>query len=97
MINHTITVLIELTQNLPVGTNLALLHFLWMLVSGALLPQRGALFPALQATGLSPEAVRRAWPLSAVGLGRSACSCSVGKPTCSASPAGKYIGIKATV
>lgn len=61
MINHTITALIELTRNLPVGTNLALLHFLWMLVTGALLPQRGALFPALQATGLSPEAVRRAW------------------------------------
>ena len=53
--------LIALTGNLPVGTNLALLQFLWMLVSGALLPQRGALFPALQATGLSAEATRRAW------------------------------------
>ena len=54
-------VLIALTGDLPVGTNLALLHFYWMLVSGALLPQRGALFPALQATGLSAEATRRAW------------------------------------
>ena len=53
--------LVALTQGLPVGTNLALLHFLWMLVSGALLPQRGALFPALQATGLSGQATRRAW------------------------------------
>lgn len=53
--------LIALTGDLPVGTNLALLHFIWMLVSGALLPQRGALFPALQATGLSTEATRRAW------------------------------------
>jgi hypothetical protein len=53
--------LIALTGDLPVGTNLALLHFLWMLVSGALLPQRGALFPGLQATGLSAEATRRAW------------------------------------
>lgn len=53
--------LIELTQDLPIGTNLALLHFLWMLVSGALLPQRGALFPALKAIGLSDEASRRAW------------------------------------
>jgi hypothetical protein len=54
-------VLVALTKDLPVGTNLALLHFFWMLVSGALLPQRGAIFPALQAIGLSEEATRRAW------------------------------------
>jgi hypothetical protein len=54
-------ILVALTKGLPVGTNLALLQFLWMLVSGALLPQRGALFPALQATGLSEQATRRAW------------------------------------
>lgn len=59
--NHTINVLCQLTQALPVGTNLALLHFLWMLVSGALLPSRGALFPALKSTGLSDAATRRAW------------------------------------
>lgn len=53
--------LVALTKDLPVGTNLALLQFFWMLVSGALLPQRGALFPALQATGLSEAATRRAW------------------------------------
>jgi hypothetical protein len=61
MINHTINVLCQLTQALPVGTNLALLHFLWMLVSGALLPSRGALFPALKSSGLSDAATRRAW------------------------------------
>ena len=54
-------VLVALTKDLPVGTNLALLQFLWMLVSGALLPQRGAIFPALQAIGLSEQATRRAW------------------------------------
>ncbi len=54
-------VLVALTKDLPVGTNLALLQFLWMLVSGALLPQRGAIFPALQSTGLSEQATRRAW------------------------------------
>jgi len=32
-----------------------------MLVSGHLLQSRGALFPALKATGLTEEAVRRAW------------------------------------
>ena len=54
-------ILVALTKDLPVGTNLALLQFLWMLVSGALLPQRGAIFPALQATGLTEPETRRAW------------------------------------
>lgn len=53
--------LIALTKDLPIGTNLALLHFLWMLVSGALLPQRDALFPALQAIGLTEQATHRSW------------------------------------
>lgn len=61
MINDTISVLSQLTKDLPIGTNLALLHFLWMLVSGALLPNRGAIFPALKAIGLSDGATRRAW------------------------------------
>jgi hypothetical protein len=61
MANHTITVLSTLLQSLPIGTNLALLHFMWMLVSGALLPNRGAVFPALKSTGLSDAATRRAW------------------------------------
>src|SRR4030065_686358 len=61
MSNHTIAVLSILLENLPIGTNLALLHFMWMLVSGALLPNRGAMFPALKATGLSDKATRRAW------------------------------------
>lgn len=49
------------TQSLPIGTNLALLQFLWMLLSGQLLHSRGALFPALQAIGLPADAVRRVW------------------------------------
>jgi hypothetical protein len=56
-----IAALVAITQGLPIGTNLALLHVLWALVSGQLLKSRGALFPALQAIGLSPPAVRRAW------------------------------------
>lgn len=64
--------LIALTRDLPVGTNLALLHFFWMLVSGALLPQRGALFPALQSTGLSAEATRRAWAAFRQGVWQTA-------------------------
>ena len=48
-------------MNLPIGTNLGLIHFMWMLVNGALLSNRGALFPALKASGLADAAVRRAW------------------------------------
>jgi hypothetical protein len=53
--------LCAVTQSLPVGTNLALLQFLWMLLSGQLLPSRGALFPGLKAIGLSTAAIRRGW------------------------------------
>jgi len=53
--------LCTITEKLPIGTNLDLLHFLWMQVSGSLLPSRGALFPALQAIGLSPAQIRRSW------------------------------------
>ncbi len=60
-ISRTMEALCAVTVNLPVGTNLGLLHFLWMQVSGRLLPHRGALFPALQAIGLLPPATRRAW------------------------------------
>lgn len=59
--HHTITILNELLEGLPIGTNLALLHVFWALLSGQLLPSRGALFPALKASGLEDEAVRRAW------------------------------------
>lgn len=61
MTNDTIAVLSILTQGLPVGTNLALLHFMYMLISGSLLPNRGAIFPALKSIGLSDAATRRAW------------------------------------
>ena len=61
MSNHIISVLSALLQNLPIGTNFALLQFMWMLISGALLSNRGALFPSLKSTGLSDEATRRAW------------------------------------
>ena len=58
---RTMEVLCAVTVNLPIGTNLGLLHFLWMQVSGMLLPSRGALFPALQAIGLCAGATRRSW------------------------------------
>ncbi|MFH1632829.1 MAG: hypothetical protein ABIG63_02310 [Chloroflexota bacterium] len=59
--NHTITVLEELLEGLPIGTNLAMMHVFWALLSGQLLPSRGALFPALKAIGLEDDGVRRGW------------------------------------
>jgi len=53
--------LTAVVEKLPIGTNLALYQFLWMLISGALHNSRGALFPALKSIGLSDEETRRAW------------------------------------
>jgi len=43
-----------------------------MLVSGALLPERGAIFPALKSTGLSDQAARRAWAAFRGGMWQTA-------------------------
>ena len=59
--------LAQLVEDLPVGTNLGLLHVLWSLVSGNLLQSRGALFPALQRMGLDEAESRRAWAAFAKG------------------------------
>jgi hypothetical protein len=65
---YRITALLStLLRRLPVGTNLAMFHLLWMLLSGRLLESRGAVIPALAATGLSDDAVRRAWAALAYG------------------------------
>ena len=65
------TLLCTLVAPLPVGTNLGLLHLLWMLVSGHLLAARGAVIPGLSACGLADRAVRRAW--ATLGQGDWAC------------------------
>ena len=65
------TLLCALVVSVPVGTNLGLLHLLWMLVRGRLLGARGAVIPGLSACGLSERAVRRAW--AALGQGDWAC------------------------
>lgn len=70
--NHTIAVLNELLVGLPIGTNLAMMHVFWALLSGQLLPSRGALFPALKAIGLEDEAVRRAWTAISKGVWQTA-------------------------
>lgn len=64
---RTMSLLCSLVVALPVGTNLGLLHLLWMMLSGQLLKSRGAVIPGLDAIGLAPRAVRRAW--GALGRG----------------------------
>ncbi len=61
MLNHIIAILATVCESLPIGTNLAMVHFLWMLISGALLPNRGAIIPTLKSIGLSDEETRRSW------------------------------------
>ena len=56
---ETIQVLEEIVKDIPIGTNLALLHLLWAMVSGAFLQSRGALFGALQVAGFSARQIRR--------------------------------------
>jgi hypothetical protein len=60
-------VLCALVAGLPIGTNLGVLHLLWLLASGRLLAARGALFAGLHDCGLPARAVRRAW--AALGRG----------------------------
>jgi hypothetical protein len=64
---RVIGVLCAVVAGTPIGTDLGLVHLLWMLVSGRLLGTRGAVLPGLSATGLSEPAVRRAW--AALGHG----------------------------
>lgn len=58
----------QILGSVPVGTNLGLFHLLWAMLSGKLLPNRGALSGALWDLGLPQEAVRRS--LAALAYGR---------------------------
>ena len=63
---RVLTLVSAMVVDVPIGTNLGLLHLFWMVLCGKLLLTRGAIFPGLSAVGLSEGAVRRAW----VALGR---------------------------
>src|SRR6266550_3011180 len=64
---RVMTLVSALVVDVPMGTNLGLLHLFWMLLSGQALLTRGAIIPGLSAVGLSDGAVRRAW--AALGRG----------------------------
>lgn len=58
---RTIQALEQVVKDVPVGTDLALVHLLWAMLSGAFLHSRGAVFGALQWSGFSPCQIRRSW------------------------------------
>ncbi len=57
----------RMVKGVGVGTNLAIWHVLMTLMSGRLLASRGAIIPALSASGLNQQASVRAWRGAAVG------------------------------
>ena len=71
--NEIIHILAILTKRLPIGTNFGIVHFLWMLISGSLLQNRGAIIPALKSIGLSDEEARRAWTAFCKGIWAIGC------------------------
>lgn len=60
-VSQMMTILCNVVRTLPVGTNLAMLHLLFMMVSGRLLLSRGAVIPGLLHIGLPKAAIRRSW------------------------------------
>lgn len=69
-ITHTIHVLQIIVQIVPMGTNLALLQLMGMILNGSFLQSRGAIFPALKANGFTAEKSRRIWSAFRHGVWR---------------------------
>ena len=57
----TVQAISAVVQTVLIGTNLALVHILWVMMSGAFLPGRGAFFTAFDAKGFDKQVVRRSW------------------------------------
>lgn len=60
-LESTIHAISAVVQTVPVGTNIALMHILWVMMSGEFLSSRGAFFTALNAKGFTMQEVRRSW------------------------------------
>ncbi len=97
-VSRMLTLLCTLVVPLPIGTNLGLLHLLWMLVSGRLLAARGAVIPGLDACGLARQAVRRAWASrrSGRGTGRASACWPSGRTSSAARGTGRRRRLRAT-
>jgi len=59
-------------QTVPMGTNRALAHILWAMISGGFLPSRAAFFTALNAKGFAMQEVRRSGAPMRMGCQRTA-------------------------
>lgn len=70
-VENTIQALQAVVQELPVGTNFALLQLMWVMVQGRLLTSRGGIFPALTAGGFSWATARRCWAAMRYGVWES--------------------------
>jgi len=57
----TIQAIVFVVQVAPIGTNLGLANLMWAMSNGSFLLSRGAIFPALQITGLDKGEMRRSW------------------------------------
>ena len=60
-VEHTVHAIAALVQTVPVGTNIALMHLLWVMLNGSFLGSRGAVFTALAGQGFTLQEVRRSW------------------------------------
>ena len=60
-VEHTVHAIAAVVQTVPVGTNIALLHLLWVMLNGSFLRSRGAVFAALEGQGFTRQEVRRSW------------------------------------
>lgn len=69
-IEQTIQALQVVLQGVPVGTNLALLQLLWSMLNGSFLSSRGAIFPAMKASGFEADEIRRGWAAMRYGIWR---------------------------
>ena len=69
-IEQTIQALQAVLQEVPAGTNLALLQLLWSMLNGSFLISRGAIFPAMKASGFDDNEIRRGWAAMRYGIWR---------------------------
>ena len=60
-VEHTVHAIAAVVQTVPIGTNIALMHLLWVMLNGSFLGSRGAVFAALDGQGFTLQEVRRSW------------------------------------
>lgn len=66
-VEATVHAMAFVLQVVPVGTNVALLRILWVMVNGSFLESRGGLHPALACNDFNVEQIRRSWAATRYG------------------------------